>query len=188
MIEMNRDLVIRAFNLRQMRKPHELDQLIALLPEKTRMVEVGTFSGSSAVQFLDSPKVEHLTCVDIWCSNYDATDHASNSDMEAAKHAFIIRAGKELYSGRCALLELPSVQAAATYPDHTFDLVYIDAMHHYRAVKEDIQAWLPKVKPGAWIAGHDYLSHHPGVKEAVDELFGKPEHVLFDTSWAVRVK
>jgi hypothetical protein len=34
----------------------------------------------------------------------------------------------------------------------------------------DIEIWLPKLKPGGMIGGHDYTTHE-GVKTAVDTYF-----------------
>ncbi len=47
-----------------------------------------------------------------------------------------------------------SVDAAAFYDDASLDLVYIDADH--ARVAEDITAWLPKLRPGGLLAGHDF--------------------------------
>ena len=63
-----------------------------------------------------------------------------------------------------------SVEGAKRFEDKTLDLVFIDGAHEYEAVKADIQAWLPKVKPGGIIAGDDYSPHWTGVVQAVDEL------------------
>jgi len=32
-------------------------------------------------------------------------------------------------------------------------------------------------------AGHDYADGWPGVKKAVDEIFGKPDKVYMDSTW-----
>src|SRR5688572_21614184 len=40
--------------------------------------------------------------------------------------------------------------------DGALDFVFIDADHGYQAVKEDIELWRPKVRPGGWLGGHDY--------------------------------
>ena len=66
----------------------------------------------------------------------------------------------------------PSVEAASRFEDNTLDFVFIDASHEYEDVKNDINAWLPKVKNGGILAGHDYYlgdDYFPGVKKAVDE-------------------
>jgi hypothetical protein len=44
--------------------------------------------------------------------------------------------------------------------------------------------WLPKIKQGGIIAGHDYLEAcFMGVVNAVNETFGKPDKTYKDTSW-----
>ena len=48
------------------------------------------------------------------------------------------------------------------------DFVFVDANHKYQFVKDDIQDYLPMVKPGGTIAGHDI--YFADVKRAVTEL------------------
>lgn len=50
-----------------------------------------------------------------------------------------------------------SVDAAPKINDSDFDYVYIDARHDYCAVKEDINAYWPKLRPGGILAGHDFI-------------------------------
>jgi Methyltransferase domain len=57
----------------------------------------------------------------------------------------------------------------------------LDANHSYESVKEDIEAWFPKVKKGGLFAGHDYI-HWAGVKKVVDEIF-KKQVSLSRSSW-----
>lgn len=67
-----------------------------------------------------------------------------------------------------------SWEGAARYGDATLDYVYIDADHHYEPVCRDIDAWLPKVKPGGVIAGHDFCEYPGfGVIQAVTERFSR---------------
>jgi len=49
-------------------------------------------------------------------------------------------------------------------------MVFIDANHKYQHVKEDIMAWLPKVKDSGILCGHDYCPAETGVYRAVNEL------------------
>jgi hypothetical protein len=55
--------------------------------------------------------------------------------------------------------------------------VFIDAAHDYESVKADLEAWVPRIGPGGFIAGHDYFDA-PGVKQAVDERFGDQVQTL----------
>ena len=60
--------------------------------------------------------------------------------------------------------------------DGSLDLVFIDALHDYDNVRIDIERWLPKVRKGGVICGHDYgLSVCPGVTRAVHDFFTKAE-------------
>ena len=68
-----------------------------------------------------------------------------------------------------------SVSASKMYADESLDAVFIDADHRYESVKADILTWMPKVKKGGILAGHDYILAHSGVILAVDELVESPE-------------
>lgn len=62
-----------------------------------------------------------------------------------------------------------SWEAVRWFDDNSLDFVFLDGNHSYEGVKKDITAWLPKIKSGGLISGHDY--YNPcGVKKAVDEL------------------
>jgi predicted O-methyltransferase YrrM len=66
-----------------------------------------------------------------------------------------------------------------------YDFVYIDGLHTYDGVKNDIINYLPLVKDGGVIGGHDYVNsgHLVGVYQAVNEIFGAPDKVFKDNSW-----
>jgi hypothetical protein len=79
-------------------------------------------------------------------------------------------------------VKLPSIEAAKLYGDNSLDFVFIDASHEYESVKDDIEAWYPKIKFGGYIGGHDYVRGEYGVYRAVDERFGK-DFELYGVSW-----
>jgi len=77
-----------------------------------------------------------------------------------------------------------------TLPDKYFDLIYVDANHHYEHVKHDILICLPKLKENGIICGHDYLINSNtlfgGVDMAVREIFPDKTIIIFqDSSWAI---
>ena len=67
-----------------------------------------------------------------------------------------------------------------SFPDNTFDMIYIDGDHSYEGVKKDLDVAMMKVKPGGWIMGHDFglnfeKAKHVyefGLEKAVRELCG----------------
>ena len=63
-----------------------------------------------------------------------------------------------------------SWEAANEFEDESVDFIFIDADHKYESVVKDIQAWLPKLKVGGVMSGHDFTQPTAGVKKAVEEL------------------
>lgn len=65
---------------------------------------------------------------------------------------------------------MSSVDAASVLRTKGLELdgVFIDASHYYPAVSEDIKVWMPLIKRGGILCGHD--STYPDVKRALDEL------------------
>lgn len=148
------------------------------------MIEIGCLRGVSTLIFRSSGKFREINCIDPWIGSYDNNDVNSHIDFYEVEKTFDENTSK--YSD---IIKIKSTSLEASIEwDKIVDFVYIDACHTYEAVKQDIDIWLPHIKPGGLIAGHDY-GHHtnwtefPGIKKAVDEMFGKPDMVLPDTSW-----
>jgi hypothetical protein len=71
------------------------------------------------------------------------------------------------------ILRKTSEEAAHAFPG-TLDLAYIDGNHSYASVKQDLQLWSSKIRPGGIISGHDYDPvKFPQVIQAVDEFLGE---------------
>lgn len=155
----------------------------------SKIVEIGCYMGESTLIFLNSGLTDKIICVDPYSDSLAKAelDHPELGwTMSSVREEFIKRV--LLNFPQVELLQTTSVRAARALSDEKFDLVYIDGNHSYESVKEDIAAWLPLVKSGGWIAGHDYNSiEFPGCVRAVDEAFGKPHKIYQDNSWAVHL-
>lgn len=138
-------------------------------------VEVGVCQGWFSANLLGLWP-GHLHCVDAWApmKGYEESyDHEANLALTLTRLAE--------YEGRYQIHRKASLEAAQDFPDASLDFVYLDANHAYEAVRDDIHAWWPKVKPGGMLAGDDYgvieeqwvdFGHGRvrfGVKRAVDE-------------------
>ena len=86
------------------------------------------------------------------------------------------------YRNRVRELWLYSVEASKKIEDQSLDFVFIDAQHDYESVKQDIQLWRPKVKPGGLLCGHDYDHKFPSAVKAVDEMIKNPK-VTTNSVW-----
>lgn len=92
---------------------------------------------------------------------------------------FPIELYNALYKDRVSMIWLKSLDAVRYIKDGSLDLVFIDADHSYEMVKADILAWMPKIRKGGTICGHDYQNPaHRGVEKAVHEIF-KPEQIIY---------
>ncbi len=167
-----------------MRASGDLDPLTAILSPGSRVVEVGSYAGESAEQFMLSGKVSNLTCVDDWRGGYDDGDIASKSNMVEVRKRFDARIRP--FRRQVLAFAMPSLEAASYFMPESLDMVYVDGSHVFKDVLNDLTAWLPKVKIGGWIAGHDFHKEFPDVVRAVMEVVGKPDCLFSDTSWAKR--
>jgi len=106
-----------------------------------------------------------------WTETNDLKALVSDAAMDQAMRTAIASTGFAQY--RAQVLRSDSADAASLVDDQSLDLAFIDADHSYLGVCRDIQAWLPKVKRGGWIGGHDYGDpSFPGVEKAVHLFFG----------------
>lgn len=165
--------------------------------------EVGVFDGRMSAHLLTRPDLT-LYMIDRWAApteSYAASgDPLASADMEAAYH----RASMETfaYVSRRYILRCDSLEAARKIREHTvvlgphtmeplrLDFAFIDADHSHEAVAADIEAWVPTLKPGGLLCGHDYGDRRFGVSRAVDEAcerFGWDLELGADKTWHVRL-
>jgi predicted O-methyltransferase YrrM len=149
------------------------------LPDGARIVEVGVMYGRS-LAILDAIMRHHgksfeVFGVDLW--------EGPPSKEECEKWLSLLG-----FRERVTLLQCDSVKAAEQFEDGSCDLVFIDGDHSFAGCLRDINAWLPKVKIGGLLAGHDYESTYPGVVAAVHLRFPEYVHHASDTGicWILR--
>ena len=125
-------------------------------------VEVGVRTGWFSKYILDNTNM-HVTAIDPW---------EDNKELSQAKKVFDECTERlKPYGDRCEMLAAYSPACADQFEDESLDFVYIDALHDYDSVKADMEAWLPKLKYGGVLAGHDYsLQDWPGIYTAVEEF------------------
>jgi len=143
--------------------PNLYSEMVRRFATGSRFVELGCHRGKStsylAVEIANSGKRIDLYCVDIWL---DVTQRdAFFENMQPVRDYYT------------AAMHMSTMEAVKLFPDEYFDFVFIDAFHSYEAVRDDIIHWLPKVKPGGVLAGHDYCVEEPdtwpGVVRAVNQ-------------------
>jgi hypothetical protein len=142
--------------------------------------EVGVFAGQFSARLLSTWRGRHLISIDPWLAaspdEYVDVNNVSQPEHDANYEA--TRARLARFGERSSVWRLTSKQAAHRVPRASMDFVYIDARHDEQSVLEDLDLWLPKLRPGGILAGHDYEAATFdegvfGVKTAVDSFFGR---------------
>jgi len=139
---------------------HSRDELPRILNELGLLghgVEVGSQRGLFARHIRKEWRGEHLTCVDPWAPHDGYAE--TKEQHEECLGEFMRNMGSLGMPGTWSCLRKGSIQGAfdvARYAKR-LDFVYIDAAHDYRSVRADIMAWLPLVRSGGILAGHDWI-------------------------------
>lgn len=127
--------------------------LVKNLPVKYPVIaDIGAGSGTTALAVMSQNARVKLTTIDISAENVNWTKLNV----------------KPYYSlDRWDGIVSDSVLAAKLFEDRYFHMVMLDTSHEYEATKQEISAWLPKLKHEGVFWFHDYIGSE--VDKAVDE-------------------
>lgn len=114
--------------------------------------EIGVEQGAYAEEMLRAHPDLHLHCVDAWQAYKGYREHVTQPKLDG----FYASTQARLAAWSVTYHRMWSTEAAATFADGSLDFVYIDANHLLPFVIQDLCAWVPKVRSGGIIAGHDY--------------------------------
>jgi hypothetical protein len=118
-------------------------------------VEIGTFKGQFSKEILQNWNGT-LYMVDVWRALGDEYLDASNHAEHTTAYSETINSISGL-EDRGIMIRATSEKASEIFVDNSIDFAYIDANHAYDFVVQDIKLWYPKVKPGGYLLGHDYI-------------------------------
>lgn len=134
--------------------PFAYDIVESLRPKL--VVELGVYNGLSFFTFCQSMAENDVDgvayAIDTWKGDEhtDAYDDSIYNDVQS--HA------REHYRGFTYLLRMYFNEALRHFDENSIELLHIDGMHTYDAVKEDFTNWYPKVKPGGIVLFHDVMA------------------------------
>lgn len=144
----------------------------------SRFIEVGCAFGRSvcymATRIAESGKAIRLLCVDTWPADFPE-GRPQNPENDWFYEAFLHNIETHLSDEERSVITVcrrRSDRAAGILARESADFVFLDAAHDEESVTADIAAWLPVVRQGGTIAGHDFSEKFPGVEAAVRKAFG----------------
>lgn len=155
---------------------------------KPRVVaELGTHTGNSYFAFCQSVRdhalLTHCYAVDTW----QGDEHAGYYGDEI--YNTVATYNDEHYQSFSRLLRMTFDKALSQFSDGSIDLLHIDGLHTYEAVRHDFECWLPKMSDRGVILFHDTTVKHAdfGVWRFWDEVSKKYPYIAFDHSHGLGV-
>lgn len=158
-----------------------------------KVAELGVQNGENSMRLLGNcPGIKEFLAVDLWKpqpenkgpQNWVGWAHNSNyyktkKRLKAFEDRVTIHIVKDY-----------TYNVVHKFPDGYFDLIFMDADPGYESCKRDILDWLPKVRTGGVLCGHD--ADWPTVRKAVEDVFrpGRYDIVKYqgvDRIWYVEV-
>ncbi len=178
-----------------------------VLKDYVTIAEIGSWKGMSTAVLAKTaqPFNGRVFAIDHWLGSDGVPEHkqAETSDMLTLfRHNMNALGVLDIIKP----MVMDSAMASLIFRDNSLDLVFIDADHRYSNIRSDIMMWLPKLKSGGIICGHDceekytklgYFTKeidehleedaiigicHPGVVRALYDVFQDDYEIVADSS------
>ncbi len=153
----------------QIKRRLEFIHHLEKLPSFKAAIEVGVQKGILAKKSLDIWKsCTEYKLVDLWGKEEGYGEPGTDTAADKDAHLKEARGRMQKWTdaGIVEFFVMRSTDAVKHFADNHFDYIYLDARHDYCAVKEDIEHYWPKLRPGGIMGGHDYID----AQYAIDKL------------------
>ena len=160
-----------------------------------RVAEIGIYHGKTMIGMLKNwgdlnKHIEEYYAIDPYTAkSFQHAVKKSKVNPEHAEQSYrLVRETIDQfpeYYHNVMLIRDYGYNVAPLFEDKYFDFVFIDSDHSYDGTMQELNAWKDKTK---MIAGHDYGVNEPtwGVRQAVNEVYGKRVIILPQCTWMVR--
>lgn len=138
----------------------------------SKIVELGTFKGTSMFAMLQSISDNNLNtefnAIDSWEGDQHAGFYEGDQWLKDIEGLI-----EKHYNQQNVILHRKYFdQALELFEENTVDILHIDGLHTYEAVKHDFETWLPKLNVNGFVLFHDIAEKREdfGVWQLWDEL------------------
>lgn len=133
------------------------NEMLSVVPKYGVYAEIGVFRAEFSDILCKTLHPRELVLFDLFSGRVDSGDQDGNNmqyvdTREVYNHLMNV---SRVFPG-LRVMRGDSSSNLRTFPDNTFDMIYIDGDHSYEGVKKDLLVAYSKVKPGGWIMGHDF--------------------------------
>jgi hypothetical protein len=150
-------------------------------------VELGTHFGASYFAFCQAIEQSGLKTKAFAVDHWQGDEHAGLYDKEVFE--YVSKINNQAFSHFSNLLKMSFDEANKLFDDGSIDLLHIDGLHTYEAVKHDYELWLPKMSEKGVVIFHDTAVKEGdfGVWRLMDELKTKFPYFEFSHGYGLGV-
>lgn len=138
------------------------------------IVELGTHKGTSFYSMVEAIRDEGLDTVAFAVDSWEGDEHAGTPETgynprevyEFVKHMLRRFYGRE----KARMVKKFFADALADFEDNSINILHIDGLHTYEAVKNDYEKWKPKLAEDSVIMFHDISVADFGVWKVWEEV------------------
>jgi len=154
----------------------------------TRITELGVHWGTSFFTFAQAMKDGRMKNTElIGVDTFEGEDHAGHYGPEVLET--VQRIVREYFpKHKIKLHQMFFADALGTVDDESIDLLHIDGLHTFEAVKEDFETWLPKLAPEGVVLFHDVAPDTGyGSTDYWNQIIEEYPGFAFEHSWGLGV-
>lgn len=127
---------------------------ISKMGPNVKGIEIGVSTGfNSYIMIEECPNISKIVGIDPFEGYQDWSSFIPQDHMDFMYTVFLDN--YEHMKDKFELIKLKSSAAATRLKNEDYDFVFIDGDHSLRAVLTDLDKYVPKIKKGGLIAGHD---------------------------------
>lgn len=136
--------------------PTRIDML-SVVPKHGVYAEIGIFRAQFSDVICKELQPHQLVLIDLFSGWVDSGDQdGNNMEIIDIRNVYNHLLNVSQYFPALHVMKGDSSSILYSFPNNTFDMIYIDGDHSYEGVKKDLLASYLKIKPGGWIMGHDF--------------------------------
>jgi predicted O-methyltransferase YrrM len=123
-----------------------------------QMAEVGVFRGAFAEAILnDCPAITRYYLLDPWRHLDDWNKPANADDARFEEYLAETLQRTEAHADKREVLRGRTTEVIDRIPDGSLDFAYVDGDHTLRGITIDLIRIWPKIKPGGFVGGDDFV-------------------------------
>jgi predicted O-methyltransferase YrrM len=133
-------------------------------------------AGAGVATGIDPWGVEEALQEDTHAVGPEVNEWVRSHPWDETYQSVVDRVEQYELTAHCRILRMTSEAAAPQIPDASVDLVHVDGNHDRAAVEQDVELYLPKLKPGGFLVLDD--ASWNSVRPVIEALRSRLEYVF----------